>query len=160
MYSQRRLCFRALVIGELGPAPRRGTSVRGMIAGAGEAWRGVTRRLRRRRAGSPGKPPGSPGWQPAVRHSPQTGAAISGQPQQAQAGRAAGGLQLVSADFFGRIASPANRALAGSPGRSPAWLTRRVAAVAGKAAKSMTLAGGRFVARPGVAGLMLASGSG
>ena len=45
----------------------------------------------------------------------------------------------------------------GTASSSPA---RRVLAVAGKAAKSMTLAGGMFVARPGVAGLMLASGSG
>jgi hypothetical protein len=32
----------------------------------------------------------------------------------------------VSADFFGRVASPANRALAGSVSRSSTWETRRV----------------------------------
>jgi hypothetical protein len=32
----------------------------------------------------------------------------------------------VSADFFGKIASPANRALAGSVSRSSTWDTRRV----------------------------------
>jgi len=33
----------------------------------------------------------------------------------------------VRADFFGKIASPANRALAGSSSRSSTWDTRRVA---------------------------------
>ena len=33
----------------------------------------------------------------------------------------------MSADFFGRIASPANSALAGSSSRSSTWETRRVA---------------------------------
>ena len=32
----------------------------------------------------------------------------------------------MSADFFGRVASPANKALAGSPIRSSTWETRRV----------------------------------
>ena len=115
----------------------------------------------------------------------------------------------MSADFFGRIDSPANRALAGSVSRSSTWETRRVAVSlsassdrmrlaggiaavpgqpalrtrpgrsratrsgmvssspaslvssrAGQAVKSMSPARGSRVSRPGVAGLVLACGSG
>jgi hypothetical protein len=54
----------------------------------------------------------------------------------------------VSADFFGRIDSPANRALAGSVSRSSTWQTPRVAVSLSASSDRMRLAGG-IAAVPG-----------